>query len=186
MATTYTPNAQLGQPAYNDAGWNTPLNANCSQLDGLSPVGALCVTTTEVPSSTLRIKVAAGSFITQSGAVQTYAGTAALTLSASTTVVLYLDGTNSWALTSASSYPATAHACAWRASQRGRARFRRSRTIASRSASPARSPTGRSGRWVRRTACRSARLARKRSGSSARRQPRNRRWDRRRRERRTR
>jgi hypothetical protein len=109
MSTTYTPNAQLGQPASGDQNWNVALNANCSQLDGLTPVGHLCVTTTEVPSSTLRVKIAAGAFITQSGAIQTYAGTSAYTVGASATVVLYLDGTSSWALASASSYPTTAH-----------------------------------------------------------------------------
>ena len=36
MSTTYTPNIKLGQPALGDTGWSTPLNANCTTLDGLA------------------------------------------------------------------------------------------------------------------------------------------------------
>jgi hypothetical protein len=109
MSTTYTPNVQLGKPASGDPTWNVPLNANCGTLDALAPVGGLNVTTTEIPSATLKIAVAAGAFVTQGGAVQSYSGTSSKTLSASSTVVLYLDGTSSWALSTASIYPSTAH-----------------------------------------------------------------------------
>jgi hypothetical protein len=109
MSTTFTPNAKLGQPALGDTGWSTPLNANCSTLDGLTPVGGLCVTLHEVPSTTLNVAVAAGTVIAQDGTTVSYAGTASQAITASTTKVLYLDGTASWALTVAASYPTSPH-----------------------------------------------------------------------------
>jgi hypothetical protein len=109
MSTTYTPNIQLGQPGLGDTGWNTPLNNNCTTLDGLSPIGGLCVTLHEVPSTTLNVAVSAGNYVKQDGTVATYAGTASQAITASTTKVLYLDLTSSGALTVAASYPATAH-----------------------------------------------------------------------------
>jgi hypothetical protein len=109
LSTTYTSNAQLGQPAVGDTGWSAPLNANCTTLDGLTPVGGLCVTLTEVPSASLNVKVAAGNYVKQDGAVGTYAGTSSQAVTASTTKVLYLDLTSSGALTVAASYPSTAH-----------------------------------------------------------------------------
>ena len=63
MSTTYTPNTKLGQPALGDTGWSTPLNANCTTLDGLSPIGGLCVTLHEVPSASLDVAVSAGNFV---------------------------------------------------------------------------------------------------------------------------
>lgn len=109
MSTTYTPNAKLGQPALGDTGWNTPINANATQLDGLNPVGDLCVTLHEVPSTTLDVAVASGVVLAQDGTTVTYAGSASQAITASSTKVLYLDGTASWALTVAASYPTTPH-----------------------------------------------------------------------------
>jgi hypothetical protein len=110
MSTTYTASIKLGQPASGDRTWNVPLNANAAALDVLSPVGDLAVTTHEQPSSTLTVDIAAGQFLDQSGAVQTYAGVSGQAITASVTRALYLDGTASWALvTSATSYPSTPH-----------------------------------------------------------------------------
>jgi hypothetical protein len=109
MSTTYTPNAKLAQPALGDTGWSTPLNANCTTLDGFTAVGGLCVTLTEIPSASLNVKVAAGNYIQQDGTVATYAGTSSQAITASTTKVLYLDLTASGALTVGSSFPATAY-----------------------------------------------------------------------------
>lgn len=109
MSTTYTPNIQLGQPAAGDRTWNVPVNANCSTLDALAPVGGLNVTLHEVPSTTLNVTVAPGSYVKQDGTVGSYAGTASQAITASSTKVLYLDGTASWALTVGATYPATAH-----------------------------------------------------------------------------
>jgi hypothetical protein len=109
MANTYTPNIALAQPASGDRTWNTPLNANCSTLDNLAPVGYLNVTTTETPSASLSIHVAAGQYVKQDGTIGTYNGATAQAMPSSSTAVLYLDGTNSWALTYAASYPTTPH-----------------------------------------------------------------------------
>ena len=97
MSTTYTANIKLGQPALGDTGWSTPLNNNSTTLDGLAPVGGLCVTLTEIPSASLNVAVAAGSYVQQDGTVGTYAGTASQAITLSTTKVLYLDLTASGA-----------------------------------------------------------------------------------------
>jgi hypothetical protein len=109
MANTYTPNVALAKPGLGDRTWNVPLNANYDGLDALAPVGGLNVTTKEQPSSSLKVNVAAGSFVKQDGTIGTYAGTVGQILSSSSTSVLYLDGTASWALTIAASYPTTPH-----------------------------------------------------------------------------
>jgi hypothetical protein len=109
MADTYTNSVQLAMPAFNQSGWNVEVNANCTLLDVLNPVGDFCCTTTEVPSATLNVKVAGGQFVKADGSVVTYAGTASQAITTATTKVLYLDGTASWALTVAASYPTTAH-----------------------------------------------------------------------------
>ena len=67
MSTTYTPNVKLGQPALGDTGWSTPLNNNCTTLDGLTPVGGLAVSLHEVPSASLTVAVAAGQYVNQAG-----------------------------------------------------------------------------------------------------------------------
>jgi hypothetical protein len=109
MSTTYTQNVKLGQPALGDTGWSTPLNNNCTTLDGLAPVGGLAVTLHEVPSTSLNVAVAAGTVIEQSGTTLSYAGSSSFAMTGSATNVLYLDGTASWALTAAASYPTTPH-----------------------------------------------------------------------------
>jgi hypothetical protein len=109
MADTYTSNVQLAMPAFNQTGWNVEVNSNCTLLDALNPVGDFACTTTEVPSATLNVKVAAGQFVKADGTVVTYAGTTSQAITTATTKVLYLDGTASWALTVAASYPTTAH-----------------------------------------------------------------------------
>jgi hypothetical protein len=109
MSNTYTPNIGLAQPASGDRTWNVPLNANCSTLDNLAPVGNLCVTTTESPSASLNVHVAAGQFTKQDGTIGTFAGVVSQAIPASVTRVLYLDGMNLWALTVNTTYPATPH-----------------------------------------------------------------------------
>ncbi len=109
MSTTYTPNTKLGQPALGDTGWSTPINNNATTLDGLATVGALCVTLHEVPSTSLNVAVAAGMIKVQDGTTVSFAGSGSQAITASSTKVLYLDGTASWALTVAASYPTTPH-----------------------------------------------------------------------------
>ncbi len=62
-----------------------------------------------MPSTTLNVAVAAGTVIAQDGSTVTYAGSSSQAITASTTKVLYLDGTASWALTVGASYPSTPH-----------------------------------------------------------------------------
>jgi hypothetical protein len=107
---TYTPNVQLAMPASGDRTWNVALNANASALDALAPVGSLAVTTTEAPSASLNVKVAAGSYCKQDGTIGSYAGSSSQAVTATATSYLYLDLTSSGALTvSTVGFPTTAH-----------------------------------------------------------------------------
>jgi hypothetical protein len=110
MANTYTPNVQLAMPAPGDRTWNVPVNGNAQVLDALAPVGALAVVTTEVPSATLNVHVAAGSYLKQDGTIGMYAGSVSKAMTPSTTNYLYLDLTNSGVLVvNTSGFPVTAH-----------------------------------------------------------------------------
>ena len=109
MSNTYTPNTKLAMPAIGDTGWAVPVNANCTLLDALSPVGGLAVTTTEVPSASLNVAVAAGTYIKQDGTIGSIRGPGSQAIGASSTQVLYLDLTNSGALAVAAAYPTTPH-----------------------------------------------------------------------------
>jgi hypothetical protein len=110
MANTYTSNVQLAMPATGDRTWNVPVNANAETLDALAPVGALAVVTTEVPSATLNVRVAAGNYLKQDGTIGAYAGSASQAMTASATNYLYLDLTNSGTLAAnTNGFPATAH-----------------------------------------------------------------------------
>ena len=107
MSTSYTTNAQLQKPANADPYWDVPLNANADYLDGLAAIGALLVTPNEAPSTTLKVRVSAGTYVKADGTVGTYAGVANLTLSASSTTRLWL--TDAGVLTTGGSFPTTAH-----------------------------------------------------------------------------
>jgi len=109
MASTYTTNTKLAKPAVGDTGWGTTLNGDFNTLDALNPLGGLAVTTHEVPSASLNVDVAAGNYVKQDGTIGSYAGSTGNAITSSTTKVLYLDGTSSYALTIAASYPSTAH-----------------------------------------------------------------------------
>jgi hypothetical protein len=110
MANTYTPNVQLAMPAAGDRTWNVPVNTNAQALDALAPLGALAVVTTEVPSATLNVHVAQGTYLEQNGTIGTYAGSPSQSMTASATNYLYLDLTNSGTLVAnTSGFPTTAH-----------------------------------------------------------------------------
>lgn len=106
MATTYTTNANLQKPASGDRGWATPINANADALDGFAAIGSLCGTMNEVPSTTLALKVSAGTFVKSDNSVGVYAG-GSITLDASSTVYVWLDGSGT--LTKGSAFPTTPH-----------------------------------------------------------------------------
>src|SRR5262249_46344211 len=109
MSNTYTPNAKLAMPAIGDTGWAVPINANCALIDSLSPVGGLVVTTAEVPSSSLNVAIAAGTYIKQDGTIGTFSGTTSQAVGASSTQVLYLDLKNGGTPTVAAAYPTSPH-----------------------------------------------------------------------------
>ncbi len=110
MSNTYTPNIQLAMPASGDRSWNVALNTNSLALDALVPVGALVVTTTEVPSATLDVNVAAGAYLNQDGTIGTFAGIRTQTMTASATSYVFLDLTSAGALTvNSTGFPLTAH-----------------------------------------------------------------------------
>jgi hypothetical protein len=107
MATTYSINTKLGKPAVADRNWNVALNANADVLDALAPIGGLCVTTLEVPSASLSVQVAPGSFRKSDGTVETFAGASSFALGTSQSSALYL--TENGALSvSTTGYPTTA------------------------------------------------------------------------------
>jgi hypothetical protein len=110
MPNTYTSNVQLAMPAPGDRTWNVPVNGNAQILDALAPLGALAVVTAEIPSATLNVHVAAGSYLKQDGSSGSYIGSASQPMTASATNYLYLDLTNSGALTvNTTGFPSTAH-----------------------------------------------------------------------------
>jgi hypothetical protein len=110
LANTYTPNLQLAMPAVGDTGWALPINANAATLDGVACIGSLAVTTTEVPSATLNVRVASGSYCRQDGTVATYPGISTQAVVSANSSYLYLDLTNSGNLVlSTAGWPNTAH-----------------------------------------------------------------------------
>ncbi|MFO0892147.1 MAG: hypothetical protein U0790_23790 [Isosphaeraceae bacterium] len=108
MATIYTARTKLAKPGVADRQWNLPLNANADLLDGLAPLGGLCVTPAEIPSASLNVQVAPGTYRRPDGTVGTFAGSASTAVAAGQTTSLYLtpDGVLS---ASTSGYPPTAH-----------------------------------------------------------------------------
>jgi hypothetical protein len=107
VAITYTPNAQLQMPATSDRNWDVPINANAEILDGMTAIGGLAVTTTEIPSATLQVAVSPGNFINSSGVIVNYAGTSPFVVPPSSTVYLWLTGAG--VLTSGASFPTSVH-----------------------------------------------------------------------------
>jgi hypothetical protein len=107
MATTYTTNAGLQKPATSDRNWDVPINANADALDALTAIGGLAVTTTEYPSSTLRVAVAPGNFLKSDDTVVSFGGASTYAIPASSTVALWL--TDAGVLSSGSSFPTTVH-----------------------------------------------------------------------------
>src|ERR1035437_704222 len=93
MATTYTTRTALPKPADGDIGWGATWRAQMDALDALQPIGALATKLTEVPSASLNVAVAAGTFRSASGTVASYAGTGSVTLTASATNSIYLTDT---------------------------------------------------------------------------------------------
>jgi hypothetical protein len=90
MPTSYTANASIPEPDFRQRNWHVPILAMIGLLDAEEAIGSLSVTTSENPSTTLHVDVAAGSFVSRSGAVVSYAGTTGRVLGPSTTNYVYL------------------------------------------------------------------------------------------------
>jgi hypothetical protein len=108
MSTSYTTNALLQKPARSDRNWDTPLSANFDAIDAMSAIGRLLVTPTEVPSTTLHVRVTSGTFRKSDGTLVSYGGTSSQALTGSATNYLYL--TDAGVLTvNTTGFPATFH-----------------------------------------------------------------------------
>jgi hypothetical protein len=107
VATTFTANAHLQMPATSDRNWDVPINANAETLDGMTAIGGLAATTSEIPSTTLHVKVSSGNYIKSDGTIVSFAGNPAFAVPASSTVYLWL--TDIGILSSGSSFPTSAH-----------------------------------------------------------------------------
>ncbi len=90
MPSTYTVNVGLAIPALNEPAWNATLDANRAMLDALGSVGPLCVDVAQHPSTTLNVRVAAGSYQKADGTLASYAGTSSFGCTASQTNSVYL------------------------------------------------------------------------------------------------
>lgn len=95
MPDTFSTSLNIRKPANNASGWDALVNDNFDLLDAI--LTPLIAATTEVPSTTLNVKVSAGSFRKSDGTIVDYAGTASQALTLSTTNYLYL--TDAGALT---------------------------------------------------------------------------------------
>ena len=80
------------------------------------PSGAFAVVTTEVPSATLNVHMAAGNYLRQDGTIGTYAGSPSQAMTASATNYLYLDLTNSGAWSSTRPAFPLRHTSGWQPS----------------------------------------------------------------------
>jgi hypothetical protein len=109
MATTYRNASNLREPAYNDTGWNTVLDANFDDLDASPMYGGLCCSLHEVPSASLAVKVSAGRYRKADGTLATYAGTASQALTLSATNYVYLLDSTGVLTVSTSGWPAAFH-----------------------------------------------------------------------------
>ena len=108
MATTRTTNLRLQKPGSADRAWDVPLNANADALEAMAPLSHLFARASESPSTTRNVVVAPGKYVKRDYSVGSYAG-GTITVTASSTRVLYLDAGASYALTQGSSYPAGQH-----------------------------------------------------------------------------
>jgi hypothetical protein len=109
LANTYTTFTNLAMPALNDTGWNAPINANAAQIDGMEPLASLAVATTEVPSASLNVKVAPGTFAASNDLHVGYAGVASIGMTASSTNYLYLTDLGALVVTTAGWPTGTMH-----------------------------------------------------------------------------
>ncbi|WP_422932026.1 hypothetical protein [Singulisphaera sp. PoT] len=109
MTTSYTPRLGLGKPSNNQRGWDDDLNEDWDIVDG-SALGSLAVVAVEVPSSSLNVKVSAGTFRKQDGTVGSIAAVSSLAMAASSTNYVYANETGS-VTSNTTGFPANTSIC---------------------------------------------------------------------------
>src|SRR5262249_18504092 len=95
---TFTPNLNLVLLATGARGWGDVVNTTLTTLDGQTTLGSLAVAPADVDPTTgaptsLRVKVAAGSFRKSDGTFLAFAGNTGTALPASQLSYVYLDDT---------------------------------------------------------------------------------------------
>lgn len=110
MATQFTTRQALPYWQLNDKSWHVQYAEACAILDGMGSIGPLAVrpttpgTTARLPSGSLTVNVAAGSYRKISdNTLVTYAGTTGYAVAASSTKHLWLDASGT--LQSGTSWP---------------------------------------------------------------------------------
>lgn len=107
MATTYTTNVRLQKPGTADRSWDVPINANADALDAMAALGGLAVAVAEVPSASLNVRVAPGTFVNADGTIGSFAGATSVALPTSATTFLWL--APGGILAQGTGFPTTAH-----------------------------------------------------------------------------
>lgn len=107
MSSTYTTRLKLEKQAQGDAGWDAVVRANYDALDGCNALGDFAVAPAEVPSASLDVKVAGGTWQADGGQPTAYAGSASVAVTASATSYLYLD--HSGTLVVGAGWPSAPH-----------------------------------------------------------------------------
>lgn len=91
MADIFTTNQGWNQQATGDTNWGQTLNTIIGDLDALGAIGPLSVRQAELPtSSSLNVRIAAGSFRKSDGTTVAYGGSTGVTMTASQTNYVYL------------------------------------------------------------------------------------------------
>lgn len=111
MASTYTSKLSIRKPGSGETGWGPLINADLDQIDGLASTGQLGVAPAAIDvatglSTSLNIKVAAGTFVDSTGAYVDYAGTGSFAMTDSITNYVWL--TDAGVLTKGAAWPAAA------------------------------------------------------------------------------
>jgi hypothetical protein len=110
MSTTYTANAGLPVPAFDDRNWHLVLIAQAQALDASAPVGGFACQPASRDGSgapnSLTVSVAGGAFLTALG-VPTAAAAQSATVPPSATTLLWLD--EAGAVHQGTVWPVTAH-----------------------------------------------------------------------------
>lgn len=93
MSIHTTNDVGLQYPDYKDQQWHIPIQNSLAQLEAQAPLKLLDVRPTEIPSTTLNVRIAAGWFRASTGLLVSYAGLASLAIPTGTTKWLWLDET---------------------------------------------------------------------------------------------